>query len=48
MTAKRGLDWEAAKARLDAGNASGYGSAMDGTSQSGAASSYSPPVHMLH
>jgi hypothetical protein len=41
-------DYQAAKARLDARNASGYGSAMDGTSDSGSASSYSPPVRMVH
>ncbi|MBN3853584.1 MULTISPECIES: DUF4148 domain-containing protein [unclassified Paraburkholderia] len=39
-------DYRAAKARLDARNGSGYGPAMDGTSQSGSASSYSPPVYM--
>ncbi|WP_322041862.1 DUF4148 domain-containing protein [Paraburkholderia sp. J67] len=39
-------DYRAAKARLDARNSSGYGSSMDGTSQSGSASSYSPPVYM--
>lgn len=39
-------DYRAAKARLDARDAGGYGPAMDGTSQSGAASSYSPPVYM--
>jgi hypothetical protein len=41
-------DYQAAKARVDAANASGYGSSMDGTSQSGEATSYSPPVRMVH
>ncbi|MCG5072653.1 DUF4148 domain-containing protein [Paraburkholderia tagetis] len=41
-------DYEAAQARLDARNGSGYGPAMEGTSESGAASSYSPPVRMVH
>ena len=39
-------DYQAAQARLDA--QSGYGSSMEGTSQSGAASSYSAPVRMVH
>lgn len=41
-------DYQAARARLDARDNSGYGSSMDGTSQSGAASSYSAPVRMMH
>ncbi|MDR3097843.1 MAG: DUF4148 domain-containing protein [Paraburkholderia sp.] len=40
-------DYQAAQARLQARGDSGYGPAMGGTSQSGAASSYSAPVRMV-
>ncbi|WP_213302364.1 DUF4148 domain-containing protein [Paraburkholderia sacchari] len=40
-------DYQAAQARLQGRGDSGYGPATDGSSESGTASSYSPPVRMM-